>query len=168
ARSRLEDPPVSNGTLQSAARKSRPVRAGRCFYGQHQVCPAPARRSVVMASQGDLRHQAFFQELTQLELSDESWREVSAGLVTLRLVDAWFEHGASIMSPDGWNLRAIRDEIGFIGARRQVRGILSEIVDVIEASEKRDANAVFPRLRAYARELDFESKGALAMDVYRT
>ena len=41
------------------------------------------------------RHLPFFTELAGLEDGDSVWRSVSAGLVVLRLVDAWIEEGAA-------------------------------------------------------------------------
>jgi hypothetical protein len=42
------------------------------------------------------RHLPFFAELAALDDGDSSWRAVSAGLVVLRLVDAWIEEGAAM------------------------------------------------------------------------
>jgi tetratricopeptide (TPR) repeat protein len=121
-----------------------------------------------MQSEGKLRHLAFFQEIAQLKESSDAWREVSAGLVTLRLVDAWLEQGSLAVCADSWSVAAVRESIAGINPRRPVRGILGSVVDVMEASDRPDVHTVIPRLMAYARSLDFEAKWALAVDVYHT
>ena len=42
-----------------------------------------------MESEGMLRHLVFFEELGKMDERDAGWRAVSAGLVTMRLVDQW-------------------------------------------------------------------------------
>ncbi|HEY2066024.1 MAG TPA: hypothetical protein VGG84_08680, partial [Gemmatimonadaceae bacterium] len=44
---------------------------------------------------GGPRHLPFFAELASLDEADPNWRSVSAGIVVLRLVDAWIEEGAA-------------------------------------------------------------------------
>ena len=121
-----------------------------------------------MQSEGKLRHSAFFQELVQLDESDSAWREVSAGLVTLRLVDAWLERGRMVVGADAWSVSAVRDAIAEIAPGRPVRGMLGSIVELMESSPEVDVHLVVPRLMAYATGLDYEAKWTLAVDVYRT
>ncbi|HUF29388.1 MAG TPA: hypothetical protein VMM77_01905, partial [Gemmatimonadaceae bacterium] len=61
--------------------------------------------------QRSLAHVAFFEALTGMEEDSSEWRQTSAGLVTLRLVDSWVAEGRSVVAPEGWSLRAVRDAI---------------------------------------------------------
>jgi len=58
-----------------------------------------------------MRHQAFFTELAALRGDDPSWRAVTAGLVVLRLVDAWVEEGSRVVAADSWGVRSVRAAI---------------------------------------------------------
>ncbi|HET9004340.1 MAG TPA: hypothetical protein VFN39_10120, partial [Gemmatimonadaceae bacterium] len=114
------------------------------------------------------RHLPFFAELAGLEDGDEAWRSVSAGLVVLRLVDAWIEEGAAAVAADGWGVRAVDAAIEEVPAGTPARAILRSIVDAVKRSETNDMHAIAPRLMAYARSLDLDAKWALAGDVYET
>src|SRR3712207_4623056 len=46
-----------------------------------------------------IRHLAFFDALAEMDEEDASWRAVSAGLVVLRLLDAWLEEGPQTVAP---------------------------------------------------------------------
>jgi tetratricopeptide (TPR) repeat protein len=121
-----------------------------------------------MQSLGTLEHLAFFEELARHDESDSAWREVTAGLVTLRLVDSWLERGADVSRQDGWSVNAVRDAIEEINIGRPVRGVLGNIVDVMESTPTADIHIIAPRLMAYASSLDFDARWHLAIDVYRT
>src|SRR5215831_9502710 len=51
-----------------------------------------------MNSFSALRHLAYFDELSRRDETDDAWKEISAGLVVLRLVDRWLEEGASVVA----------------------------------------------------------------------
>jgi tetratricopeptide (TPR) repeat protein len=121
----------------------------------------------VFESDRTLRHLAFFEELAALDESDAEWRSVSAGLVVLRLVDAWMEEGPHSVTSDAWGLRAVRVAIEEVAEGAPVRAILGSIVDAMEASPVADMSAVAPRLLAYGRALEYEARYVLAADVYR-
>lgn len=114
-----------------------------------------------------LKHLAFFEELASLDESDSGWRAVSAGLVVLRLIDAWVEDGPEAVLGDAWGVRAVRAAIEEIPPGTPTRVILGGVVDALERSAPNDMHAVAPRLIAYARTLEFESRWSLAADVYR-
>jgi tetratricopeptide (TPR) repeat protein len=114
------------------------------------------------------RHLPFFAELAGLEDGDREWRSVSAGLVVLRLVDAWIEEGAAAVAADGWGIRAVDAAIEEMPAGMPARAILRTIVDALKTSATSDLHAIAPRLMAYARSLDLDAKWALAADVYET
>ncbi len=117
---------------------------------------------------GNMRHQAYFTELAGLDERDESWRAVSAGLVTLRLVDAWVSEGAAVVAADGWGVRSVEASIEEMPAGLPARAILWSVVQALKESETGDVDAIAPRLMAYARALDLDAKWPLAADVYET
>ena len=116
----------------------------------------------------NMRHVPFFTELATLEETDISWRAVTAGLVVLRLVDAWVEEGVSVVSADSWGVRSVRAAIDDVPDGTPARTILNGIVDALATSRAGDLHAVAPRLMAYAKSLDLDAKWSLAADVYET
>ncbi len=115
-----------------------------------------------------LRHSAFFSELSSLGDSDSSWRAVTAGLVVLRLVDAWVEEGAQVVTADNWGVRSVRAAIDDLPPAMPARTLLGGIVDALTSARAGDLHAVAPRLMAYARSLDLDGRWTLAADVYDT
>jgi tetratricopeptide (TPR) repeat protein len=115
-----------------------------------------------------IRHLAYFEELAALDEREDSWREISAGLVVLRLIDSWFEQGAAVVAPNAWNLGAVINAVAEIPPGRPARGMLKSVVDVMVEARTPDAHIVAPRLMAYARSLDFDARWNLAIDVYRS
>jgi tetratricopeptide (TPR) repeat protein len=124
-------------------------------------------RTAVLESDRTLRHIAFFEELAALDERDAEWRSVSAGLVVLRLVDAWMEEGAHVVAGDAWGVRAVRVSIEEIDAGTPARALLGSVVDAMEGSAVTDMSAVAPRLLAYGQALEYDARYALAADVYR-
>lgn len=114
------------------------------------------------------RHLPFFAELAGLEDGDPTWRSVSAGLVVLRLVDAWIEEGAAAVAADGWGVRSVEAAIEEMPAGLPARAVLRSIMDAVKTSATSDLHAIAPRLMAYARALDLDAKWELAGDVYET
>jgi tetratricopeptide (TPR) repeat protein len=115
-----------------------------------------------------LRHLAFFDELSRLNEEDDAWREISAGLVVLRLVDRWLEEGTSVVAADAWGYTSVVDAVDAIPVGRPVRGMLRSVVDAMGATTTPNFRTVAPRLMAYARALDFDARWQLAVDVYHT
>jgi tetratricopeptide (TPR) repeat protein len=114
------------------------------------------------------RHLPFFAELAALEDGDPSWRAVSAGLVVLRLVDAWIEEGAAAVAADGWGMRSVEAAIEEVEDGVPARSVLRSVVTALKASQPNDMRGIAPRLMAYGRSLDLDAKWALAADVYET
>ena len=119
-------------------------------------------------STDQLRHSAFFSELSSLGDANASWRAVTAGLVVLRLVDAWVEEGAQVVAADNWGVRSVRATIDDLPAGMPARTLLSGIVDALTSARAGDLHAVVPRLMAYGRSLDLDGRWTLAADVYDT
>ncbi len=115
-----------------------------------------------------MRHRAFFTELATLGDAEPSWRAVTAGLVVLRLVEAWVEEGASVVAADSWGVRSVRTAIEDMPLGMPARTLLGGVVDALISSRSGDLHAVAPRLMAYARSLDLDAHWALAADVYET
>ena len=115
-----------------------------------------------------VRHLPFFTELASLDEDDPSWRAISAGLVLLRLVDAWIEDGASVVAADGWGVRSVEACLEEMPAGMPARAILMSTLTTLVAARCGDMHTVAPRLMAYARTLDLDAKWALAADVYDT
>lgn len=118
--------------------------------------------------QRSLPHLAFFEALAGMEEDSAEWRETSAGLVALRLVDAWVAEGRSVVAAEGWSLRAVRDSIQRIDRGRTTRAILSSLVDTMQSLNEVRITTLAPRLMAYARTLMYEAQWALAADVHHT
>ncbi len=106
-----------------------------------------------MHSDGVLRHLAFFEELGKMDESDAGWRAVSAGLVTMRLVDRWIAVG-STSRLDSWSVSAAREAIAQVADTTPTRRILTSVVDVMVACTATDMHALSPRLMAYGQALE--------------
>jgi tetratricopeptide (TPR) repeat protein len=114
------------------------------------------------------RHLPFFAELAALDDGDAEWRSVSAGLVVLRLVDAWIEEGAAAVTADGWGVRTVEAAVEEMPAGQPARAVLGSVVAALKTSTTGEMHAIAPRLMAYARSLEFDAKWALAADVFET
>ena len=139
-----------------------------CGASGTDLTPPGTGESTVFDHMEGARHLPFFGELSGLEEGDPSWRSISAGLVVLRLVDAWIEEGAAAVTADGWGVRSVNAAIEEMPAGLPARAILRSVVDAVKASPAGDMHAIAPRLMAYARALDLDAKWALAADVYET
>lgn len=116
-----------------------------------------------------LPHLPYFERLARLEESSPEFRALSAGLVTLRLFDAWVTEGVHVTAPEAWGLRAVREAIAAAEPRSATRALLMSAVDSMEpANPPAKLALVLPRLMAYARALQFDGEWDLATDVYRT
>ena len=119
-------------------------------------------------SESRLQHVPFFEALSRAEEGSPEWRLTSAGLVTLRLFDAWLVEGPSVVSASAWGLRAVREAIDAMAAGSSSKAILASIVDAMEGAGMVRVPLVAPRLLAYARALQFDGRWELAADVHRT
>jgi tetratricopeptide (TPR) repeat protein len=119
-------------------------------------------------SESRLQHVPFFEALARAKEGSPEWRLTSAGLVTLRLFDAWLVEGPSVVSTGAWGLRAVREAIDVVEAGSSSKAILASIVDAMESAGMVRIPVVAPRLLAYARALQFEGRWELAADVHQT
>jgi tetratricopeptide (TPR) repeat protein len=115
-----------------------------------------------------LRHLAFFEETAAFEEHQPAWRAASAGLVALRLVDAWIDEGPEVVAPDSWNVRAVLGAIDAMDDGSTLPSILRSVVNAMQEATANNVHDVIPRLAAYGRALEYEAKWKLALDVYDT
>ena len=115
-----------------------------------------------------IRHLAFFEALGSLDEGSAEWHATTAGLVVLRLVDAWYDEGAQVAAADAWGLNAVREAVSAMAPGDPARTILSGVVDAVASAARADFSVVATRLSAYGRALHFDAKWRLAADVYET
>jgi tetratricopeptide (TPR) repeat protein len=124
---------------------------------------------------GALRHRAFFDVLASADEGSDVWRAARAGLVVLRLLDAWGdlrERHASLPVLRArerafkYEVDAVQNAIADLPTNGAERRLLSTIVArIVAAHDGEDARMVAP-LFAYARALHVRSAWAQAADVY--
>jgi tetratricopeptide (TPR) repeat protein len=121
----------------------------------------------VFGSDQKLRHLPFFHEIAGHDENEAEWRAATAGLLIVRLVDAWMEEGAHVVR-DEWAIRSIQSAVDALEERNNLRGILSGILEVMVEARVPDVLLLAPRLMAYGQFLEYESDWGLASDVYET
>jgi tetratricopeptide (TPR) repeat protein len=119
-------------------------------------------------SEPKLQHLPFFEALARAKEGSAEWRLTSAGLVTLRLFDAWLVEGPSVVAADAWGLRAVREAIDAMDAGSPSKAILASVVNAMEDARMVRVPLVAPRLLAYARALQLDGRWELAADLHRT
>jgi tetratricopeptide (TPR) repeat protein len=120
----------------------------------------------VFDSEQKLRHLPFFEDIASREEGTPESHASTAGLVVLRLVDSWLEHGTD--RPDvEWSVRSVRCAIEAVSEGTTIRTILDRVVDALEDG-KPDFHVVVTPLMAYGRALEYEAKWHLAADVYQS
>ncbi len=115
-----------------------------------------------------LRHLAFFEALAGAKDGSSEWAGMTAGLVVLRLVDAWADAGPALAERALPGLPAVREAIEAMPETDRARAVLDGVVSALERSASGDLSLVAPRLFAYGRSLDFGGSWRVAIDVYRT
>lgn len=114
-----------------------------------------------------MRHLPFFERLASLDEQSSDWRETSAGLLVLRLVDTWLEDGPSAVR-GGWGVRAVRECIDAIAPGTPIRAILAGVIDAMSDATDVQPRVVTPRLMAYGQSLSLDAHYTLAADVFET
>jgi tetratricopeptide (TPR) repeat protein len=125
---------------------------------------------------GTLRHRAFFDVLATTDEASDAWRAARAGLVALRLLDAWSEYGNGAQSSLAtlraqekafkYEVDAVQSVIAELPTKGAERRLLSSIVArIVDAHDGEPSRLVAP-LFAYARALHVRSAYLLAADVY--
>ena len=103
---------------------------------------------------GDGSYLAFFEAMADLEDEGPLWHSLSAGLVTLRLVDEWLARGGSEPGAGQWAVQAVRQQIECVPVTDPARAILEGIVGEVERPGEAVPARIVPRLMAYGRSLD--------------
>ena len=114
-----------------------------------------------------IRHQVYFDTLGSMKEDTASWRSVFAGLSVLRLVDAYIDADPGPPAVNWAQLHSVRTALSEVAEGDPVRGVLTNLVDEVEARNKID-DAVCVALLAYGRALDYEASWGLATDVFST
>lgn len=114
-----------------------------------------------------LRHLPFFEEIASVDEAQPEWRAATAGLVVLRLVDAWLEEGPAIGLDGGRSVRSVRQAIDEIDDGSLLRPLLGRVIDALQ-EKKPDIHVVVTPLMAYAQALEYDAKWVLASDVYQS
>ena len=122
-----------------------------------------------MPATAALSHLAFFEALaSETDERSTRWRQLSAGLLTLRAFDAWLQHARRGESaPDAIVFMAVRAAVEQVEAGSTVRPVLLGALDAMRVPGQR-TDVVRGHLLAYAKRLQFDAGWRLAGDVYRT
>jgi tetratricopeptide (TPR) repeat protein len=120
----------------------------------------------VFDSDRKLRHLPYFEFVASRTEEDPSWRAGTAGLVVLRLVDAWMEDRTAV-SADSWAVPSVRAAIDAMDPGTPIRSLLGRVVDAIEQRHAPLQNVMTP-LMAYGQALEYDAHWDLAADVYQT
>lgn len=119
-------------------------------------------------SQPTLKHLAFFEVLAGCGEDSSVGRTVTAGLLSLRLIDHWILAGPQIVQPESVSVRSVRNAIMAMPQHEPLREVLLGIVNTMQTLREVDMQPVLPRVAAYASLLERRSEYKLAVDVYET
>lgn len=120
----------------------------------------------MLESEGGLRHLPFFDEIASQTDDGPALHAATAGLVVLRLVDAWIEEGPAAFADDGWSFRNVEAAIEQVSDGSPIRALLFGVIDSLR--NRKDVRGVVTPLMAYAQALEYDAKWGIAADVYRT
>ena len=118
-------------------------------------------------SEHKLRHLPFFEEIASRAEGTAEWRSATAGVVVLRLVDAWLQDGSKVAADDAWGLRSVLAAIEEMDEGTPIRTLLGRVVDALR-ERKPDIHVVVTPLMAYGQALEYDAKWLLAADVYHS
>jgi len=121
----------------------------------------------VFESEHKLRHLPFFEEIASQPEGSAEWRSATAGVVVLRIVDAWLEDGSAVVASDAWGLRSVLAAIDDVDEGTPIKTLLGRVVVALR-ERKPDIHVVVTPLMAYAQALEYDAKWLLAADVYHT
>lgn len=118
-------------------------------------------------SEHKLRHVAFFDEIASRTDGEPEFHAAVAGLVVLRLVDAWLDEGPVVTNDDAFTVRNVEAAIEQMSEGSTARTLLARVLDALREA-KPDIHVVVTPLMAYAQALEYEAKWTLAVDVYHS
>src|ERR1700683_2224806 len=119
-----------------------------------------------------MQHAPFFEALGMIvDVGEPRWRDIIAGLVTLRLIDRWADRDPKELSRPA--VHAVAQAVNAIDDHSTIRGSLQEIVDAVRSTigkgpgPQARAN-VLGQVLTYAHALRLGADWALAAGAYRT
>jgi len=127
------------------------------------VCPG----GTVFDSISKLRHLPFFDFAASQPENSPAWREATAGLVVMRLVDTWLSEGRPVLWDDGPNVIHVRAAIEDIDEGSVARSLLGRVMVAMQQQDP-DIHCIVKPLMAYGRALEYDAHWQLAADVYET
>lgn len=115
-----------------------------------------------------LSHQAFYTALQQTEEGSEQWHEHTSALLCLRLIDSWWQLGATAVELDALAAIKARQSIAKLGRTNMMRLTLLGILNLMQTRREPAIWTILPRLQAFADLLEMRGSYLLAADVYAT
>ncbi len=117
---------------------------------------------------GGLSHGAFFRRVAEIhEDSSPIWREMTAGLLTLRLIDRWATRNVTGRTPTLKEYVLVRRAIDDVDDDR-VHEVLLKMTDAMREFATEDVGSIPKLLFAYGLLLEEAAEWPLAIDVYET
>jgi tetratricopeptide (TPR) repeat protein len=117
---------------------------------------------------GGLSHGAFFRRVAEIsEDSSPTWREMTAGLLTLRLIDRWAVRNVTGRTPSLKEYVLVRRAIDDVDDDR-VHEVLLKMTDAMREFATEDVGSIPKLLFAYGLLLEEAAEWPLAIDVYET
>jgi hypothetical protein len=115
-----------------------------------------------------LSHSAFFRRVAEMSDDDSpTWRALTAGLLTLRLVDRWAARHTTGRDPTFKEYVLVRRAINEVDDDR-VHDVLRQLTDTLRDFSTGEAGSVPKLLFAYGLILEDGAEWPLAIDVYQT
>ena len=119
-------------------------------------------------STGGLSHGAFFRRVAEItEDTSPTWRELTAGLLTLRLIDHWTTRHVTGRTPAVREYVLVRRAIDDVDDDR-VHEVLLKMTDAMRELASEDVGSIPKLLFAYGLLLEEAAEWPLAIDVYET
>lgn len=114
-------------------------------------------------------HLSYFETLASVHESSAEWDEVSAGLMTLCVVDAWRADPA-LAAAGSAMVRDARLATERLAVASPIRARLNSILNTVQCAGQCAGEGwrIASRLVSYACALERQERWALAADVYRT
>lgn len=116
-----------------------------------------------------LKHLPFWKILSEHEDESPIARTVTAGFLTLRLIDHTVLAGPEMVRHDSQSVASIRRLIGGLPADHPHKRVLFSIINQMQLTEHGDVRPVLPTVLEYAKLLGKEKWGkVLAKDIRET
>lgn len=136
---------------------------------RRRLCRRPDRggESEVTPFNGSLKYLAFFAALAETTV-EEDGRETLAVLLTLRMIDTWFNGGEETIAPDSIAMDATRRAIAALTPASAMSRLLFQLLNTVQAMSRVDVVPILPLLNACAEEFIGRGRLALGADILET